>query len=226
MRPAVMDEIGLLQRSGHQRHAVAACTDHLRQRFLGQNKFVAAGQIVCLQQTSCQPGFYGMRRVAPGGLLDLSVDCQPMPEQRRAEGRALVGRGPKTVDPERRGDAGHQDHRACQRGRVAKSGERAEDAVAADHRDLNVLAPRKPHDKGDRATMRQVGALERFVGFDQRQFRRQIDGPQMRADQFEVVGGQRRQKSNGERGAEPMAASLGEYDRSLGYQALCTLFDI
>ena len=52
------------------------------------------------------PGFHVMRRVAPGSLLDLSVDCQPMPEQRRPQGRALVGRSPKMVDVEHRGDAG------------------------------------------------------------------------------------------------------------------------
>jgi hypothetical protein len=53
-----------------------------------------------------------MRRVASSGLLDLRVDCQPMPEQRCPQGRTLVGRGPKMVEVERRGDAGHHDHGA------------------------------------------------------------------------------------------------------------------
>src|ERR1035437_10805866 len=43
MSPAVVDDIGLLQRIGHQRYAVAAGADHLRHRFLRQNESVAAG---------------------------------------------------------------------------------------------------------------------------------------------------------------------------------------
>ena len=35
--------------------------------------------------------------------------------------------------------------------------------------------------------MRQVGALERLVDFDQRGVLRQIDRAQMRTDQFEIV---------------------------------------
>src|ERR1700721_15294 len=33
--PAVVDEVGLLQRGGHPHYAVAACADHLGHRFLG-----------------------------------------------------------------------------------------------------------------------------------------------------------------------------------------------
>ena len=45
MSAAVVDEIGLLQRVGHQRYAVAARADHLRHRLLGQDKLVAAGKV-------------------------------------------------------------------------------------------------------------------------------------------------------------------------------------
>src|SRR5450432_3547420 len=57
MAPAVADEIGLLQRVGYQRYAVAARADHLRHRFLRQNDLVAAGEIAGVQQTPRQPGF-------------------------------------------------------------------------------------------------------------------------------------------------------------------------
>jgi hypothetical protein len=45
--------------------------------------------------------------------------------------------------------------------------------------------------------MRQVGALERFVDLNQHGFLDEINGSQMRPDQFEIVSGQRRQKSIG-----------------------------
>ena len=45
--------------------------------------------------------------------------------------------------------------------------------------------------------MRKVGALERFVDLDQHGFLSQIDGAQIRADQFEIVRGQRRQEAVG-----------------------------
>src|SRR6266404_4486658 len=48
--PAIADEMGLLQRVGHQRYAVAAGSDHLRHRFLRQNKLVAAGEVARMQQ--------------------------------------------------------------------------------------------------------------------------------------------------------------------------------
>ena len=86
------------------------------------------------------------------------------------ERRALVGGGAKLIEVDRRGDAGHQHHRAVQRDRVAERGERAEDAVAADHRDLDVLAARELDHERDHAPVRKVCALERFVDFDQHQY--------------------------------------------------------
>ena len=195
--PAVADEIGLLQRVGHQRYAVAARADHLRHRFLRQNELVAAGQVASVQQTSRQPGFDRVRGVAPGGLLDLRINGQTVPDQHRPQRRTLIGGGPEAIEIKRRGDAGHQHHRAVQRGGVAEGGERTEDAVAADQRDLNVLSLGEFYDQGDDPFMRQVGALERFVDFNQHGFLDEIDGSQMRPDRFEIVSGQRRQKSIG-----------------------------
>src|SRR5665213_4081336 len=45
MSPAVVNEIGVLQRVGDQRYAVAARADHLRHRFLRQHELVAAGTV-------------------------------------------------------------------------------------------------------------------------------------------------------------------------------------
>ncbi len=95
----------------------------------------------------------------------------------------------------RRGHAGHQHHRAVQRGGVAERGERAEDAVAADHRDLDMLAPRELDDERDHASVRKIGALECLIDFDQHQILGEIGGAQMRTDQFEIVRSQRGQKS-------------------------------
>jgi hypothetical protein len=47
--PAVTNKIGLLQRMGDHRYAVATGADHLRDRFLGQDKGVAARQIAGAQ---------------------------------------------------------------------------------------------------------------------------------------------------------------------------------
>jgi len=93
-----------------------------------------------VQQTSRQPGFDRVRGIASGGLLDLRINGQTVPDQHRPQRRALVGGGPKAIEIKRRGDAGHQHHRAVQRGGVAEGGERTEYAVAADQRDLNVLS--------------------------------------------------------------------------------------
>src|SRR5215211_7581672 len=86
-------------------------------------------------------------------------------------------------------------HRAMQRDRIAKRGERAEHAVAADHRDLDVLSPRQPDDERDKAAMRQVCALERFIDFGQHLLVGQVDGLEMRADQLKIVFDKRLQKS-------------------------------
>jgi hypothetical protein len=45
--------------------------------------------------------------------------------------------------------------------------------------------------------MRQVCTRERLAELDQHGFLNQIDGSQMRADQFEIISAQRRQKSIG-----------------------------
>jgi hypothetical protein len=109
----------------------------------------------------------------------------------------LLGGGPKVIDVKRRGDAGHQYDGAVQCYRIAERRERAEDAVAADHRDLDAFSLRKLHHEGDHALMWKVGALERFVDLDQHGFLSEIDRAQMRADQFEIVRGQRRQEAVG-----------------------------
>jgi len=128
-------------------------------------------------------------------LPDRSRVCNR--HQHRPQRRTLIGGRPKAIEIKRRGDAGHQHHRAVQRGGVAEGGERTEDAVAADQRDLNVLSLGEFYDQGDDPFMRQVGALERFVDFNQHGFLDEIDGSQMRPDRFEIVSGQRRQKSIG-----------------------------
>src|SRR4030095_11349052 len=49
MPAAIVNEIRLLQRVGHQRYAVTARADHLRHRFLGQDELVAAGKVAHVQ---------------------------------------------------------------------------------------------------------------------------------------------------------------------------------
>src|SRR5258708_16596224 len=97
-----------------------------------------------------------MRGVAPGGLLDLRTDCQPMPDKGRSRCYAMVGGSPKPIEVERRGDAGHQHHCAIQRSWIAEGGERAEHALAADHRGMDVVSARKPYAKRDRAPVGQI----------------------------------------------------------------------
>ena len=157
----------------------------------------AAGQIVGVQQASRQPGFHRVGGVASRGLLDLHIDRQPVTNQRRPKCRALIGGSAEAIEVERRGDAGNHHHCAVQRSRVAESGERAEHAVASDHRDLDVLSLRKFHDKRDHTPVGQVGALERFTHLDQHAFLDQIHGSQVRTDQFEIIRGERRQESVG-----------------------------
>mgnify|MGYP003456760560 CR=1 FL=1 len=60
---------------------------------------------------------------------------------------------------------------------------------------LNVLAARELDDQRDNAFVRKVRTLERFVDFDQHHIQAEIGGTQMRTNQFEVVRGQRGQKS-------------------------------
>ena len=195
MPAAVVDEVRLLQRAGHQRYAVAARADHLRHRFLGQLQLVAAGQVARLQQAPRQPGLHRVRGVAARGLLNLRIDRQSVPSQRGAEGCALVGRRAKLVDVDRRGHPGYQHHRAVERDGVAEGGERTEYTVAADHRDLNVLAACELDHQRNHAAVREVSAFERLVDFNQDHLLMEIGGAQMWADQFKIVRSQRRQKS-------------------------------
>ena len=58
-----------------------------------------------------------------------------------------------------------------------------------------MLAARELDDQRDDALVREVRTLERFVDFDQHHVRAEIGGTQMRTNQFEVVRGQRGQKS-------------------------------
>ena len=120
-----------------------------------------------VQQAPRQPGLHRVRGVAAGGLLDLGVDRQAMTDQRGAQRRALIGGESELVDIDRRGRAWHQHYGAVQRDGVAKRRERAEDAIAADHRNLHMFAARKLDDERNHAPVREVGALERFVDFDQ-----------------------------------------------------------
>src|SRR6266568_3938843 len=88
--------------------------------------------------------------------------------------------------------------RVCSRQRAnrdAERGERAEDAVAADHRDLDVFAACELDDERDHAAVRKIGALECFIDLDQHQVLGEVGAAQMRADQFEIVRSQRGQKS-------------------------------
>jgi hypothetical protein len=125
----------------------------------------------------------------------MRIDGEAVPRQRGAQRGALVGGSTKLIEIDRRGGAGHQHHGGVQRNRVAERGECTENAVAADHRDLDMLAARELDDQRDDAFVREVRALERFVDFDQHHILAEIGGTQMRTNQFEVVRGQRRQKA-------------------------------
>jgi hypothetical protein len=57
--------------------------------------------------------------------------------------------------------------------------------------DLHVLSFRQLYNKRDHAFMWEIGALKRVADLNQHRFRGQVDGSQMRADQFEIVGCQR-----------------------------------
>src|SRR5262249_45485417 len=94
-------------------------------------------------------------------------------------------------------DAGDQHHRTVQRCWIAERRERSEDGVAADHRDVHVLAPGEPHHQRDHASVRKIGTLERFIDLDQYHLMGEVDDLQMRPDQLEIVFGQRRQESIG-----------------------------
>ena len=58
-----------------------------------------------------------------------------------------------------------------------------------------MLAARKLDDERNHASVREVGALERLIDFDQRHVLAEIGAAQMRADQFEVVRLERGQES-------------------------------
>ncbi len=106
---------------------------------------------------------------------------------RDATGAVLIREHPPLPlapgDVERRCDYGNQHHRAVQRGGISERGKCAEDAVAADHRNLDLLAARQLHDKGDNTAMRRISALERIFDLDQHELLRHVDGSQVRADQ-------------------------------------------
>ena len=97
----------------------------------------------------------------------MRIDGEAMSRQRGTQGCALVCGNMKLVEIDGRSRAGHQHLGDVQRDGVAERGECTEDAVAADHRDLDVLAAREFHDQRDNALVREVGALERFIDFDQ-----------------------------------------------------------
>ena len=187
MPAAVMDEIGLLQGAGDERHAVAPGTDHLCHGFLRQHELASARQVVRLQEASRQSGFDGVRGVAAGGLLNLRINRQAVPDEQRAQRRALVGRGAQAIDVDCRGHSRHQHDGAVERGWIAQRAERAQNAVAADHRDLHVIPLRQIDDERDDAAMRKIGALERVARRDQYGFLNQIGGSQVRPKQFEII---------------------------------------
>lgn len=86
-----------------------------------------------------------MGSVAARGLLNLRIHRQAVSNQRRAQRRAVIGRVAEPVDVDGRGRAARRPHhRVVERNGVAQRGERTEDAVASDHRDLYMLAARKP----------------------------------------------------------------------------------
>jgi hypothetical protein len=60
---------------------------------------------------------------------------------------------------------------------------------------FSATAARELHYQRDDALVREVSALERFVHFNQHHVMTEIGGTQMRANQFEVVRGQRRQET-------------------------------
>ncbi len=119
---AVVDEVRLLQGVCDQRHAVAAGADHLRHRLLGQDDLVAAGEVAHVQQATRQPRLHGVRCVAAGSLLDLGVDGEPVPDQRRAKRRALAGGGPQRPEFDHRGEARHQHRRVADRTALRRTG--------------------------------------------------------------------------------------------------------
>jgi uncharacterized RmlC-like cupin family protein len=57
--------------------------------------------------------------------------------------------------------------------------------------DLHVLSFRQLYNKRDHPLMWEISALKRVANLNQHRFRGQVDGSQMRADQFEIVGCQR-----------------------------------
>src|SRR5262249_2773831 len=80
-------------------------------------------------------------------------------------------------------------------GRIAERGEHAEDAVPADHGDLDMFALCEIDDQRDDAAVRQISALERFAGADEDAVLNEVNSSQLRPYQLEIIGAQRRQKS-------------------------------
>jgi hypothetical protein len=70
-----------------------------------------------------------------------------MPDQRGAEGNAMVGGPAKMRDAQNRSGPRQLNDRVVQRDGAIERGRRPENAVAADHRGLDRVSIRKSHDQ-------------------------------------------------------------------------------
>ena len=94
----VFDQTPLLQGVGDERHAWAPNAQHLREKFLGQRKIVAASEVAHIEQPAAHAGLNRVTGVTRRGLLRLCEQHLLMSNEERAEGLDFIGQPAQPVD--------------------------------------------------------------------------------------------------------------------------------
>ena len=131
-----------------------------------------------------------MGGVAGRGLLRLGEQRLAMADQEAAQPQTLRGDGLEIGKLDRGGGAGKQHDGIGKRHAVAERLEASDDAVAAGHRDLDVLAFGKIHDDGDSAAVREHDLGRGHARLDEDGFADHLQRFQPCSESFELLGRQ------------------------------------
>ena len=176
----VFDQTPLLQGVGDERHAWAPNAQHLREKFLGQRKIVAASEVAHIEQPAAHAGLNRVTGVTRRGLLRLCEQHLLMPNEERAEGLDFIGQPAQPVDLYGARAAGNL-HDALVEGHLAVERRgRVQDAVVAHHRRLDHHAHIQIDHQRDCAGIRKVDLPNRAASFGKYIAKLQFDDFQVR----------------------------------------------
>ena len=204
---AVMDEVCLLQRVGHQRNAVArAPIIWAIDSWVSTSLSLPERSRVCSRHRASRDSTV-CEALQPAVCWTCAYTASPCRTSAVRERDALV---PRRCEAGR--DRSSRRRRApapplCSTRPDRRVRRTHRNAVAADHRDLHMLAARELHDQRNDASVREICALERFVDFDQHRLRAEIGDTQMRRSSSKSSAVNEDKKPFGERGLKSRAVS-------------------